>query len=75
MLPIRATFEIKDQNNMNSYNQKNINIDIDRQNAINNSFSNTQNKSPNYSFLRNNQNKGGYPQFQQRSISPLTKGD
>ena len=75
MMPIRATFEIKDPNNRSNYNQS-INIDIDKPNSINNSF--TNNKSPNnliYSkFNPNNPNRVNNPTFQPRSISPMTKG-
>lgn len=72
MLPIRATFEIKDPNIRLAYNQS-INIDIEKQNSEN-SF--TNNKSPinsNTLYSKNSQNKYVNQPFQQRSISPMTK--
>jgi hypothetical protein len=71
MMPIRATFEIKDQNSKISYNQ-NFNIDIEKPNSVNNSF--TQTKSPNnFTFSKNIHSKVSNP-YQQRSISPFSKG-
>jgi len=73
MVPIRATFEIKDPNNKVGYNQS-INIDIDNPHSTNNSFS--TNKSPNnFAFSKINQSRiSNNPPYQQRSISPMTKG-
>ncbi len=76
MVPIRATFEIKDTNNRSAYNQS-INIDIDKPNSTNNSFTNSGKSPNNFIYSKINQNRVMNPQpFQQRSISPFsTKGE